>query len=220
MPDYIETARNLTASDFAHPDVPGAIGLLKDQLDGVIAGEVQASIYGAGECSFATDEQLAEGSAKLQVLSASATGLSVKLPDATGAAMVLGQPWTIVNPAAAANAYDVEDFAGGTLLAGLAPGSRAILRLMDPGLAITSDAQRAYAQHLRVRALLDLAEAASTTPAIDSLLEADSIARTIPDQIDIARALAGRWLGAQTCPGRFVAVGGSVIFFRPAPRGD
>jgi len=90
MPDYIETARNLTADLSAHPSVPGAVGQLKDQLDAVVAGTIQTNIYGVGERNFAVDEALLESSAKLQILTATAAGLAVSLPDATGSAMIPG----------------------------------------------------------------------------------------------------------------------------------
>ena len=135
MPDYIESARNLTADQSAHPDVPGAVGQLKDQLDAVVAGTIETNIYGVGERNFAVDEALVEGSAKLQILTATAAGLAVSMPDATGAAMILGQPWLIRNPAGAANGYALKDYAGGILLAELAPGQQAVLYLSDDAAA-------------------------------------------------------------------------------------
>ncbi|MCH7702289.1 MAG: PQQ-binding-like beta-propeller repeat protein [Planctomycetes bacterium] len=74
--------------------------------------------------------------------------------------------------------------------------ARAILRLLGPGLAVTSDAQRAYAQHLGVRVLLELAGPAETLEAIEFLSEASLAARSTPDRIDVARVLAWRWLEA------------------------
>ena len=99
MTDWISIARNLAASVSAHPSVPNAIGQLKDQLDGVVAGSVSALIWGAFDGTFAVDKSLGPSEGKLQRLKATAANLAVVLPPANDAAMVAGQPWMILNPA-------------------------------------------------------------------------------------------------------------------------
>lgn len=136
MSDPISTARNLGANELAYPSVPQAIGALKDAVDAIVAEELtDLLVYGLNEESRSIDKTLVASDAATQVMTFTASSKKVVMPAGNAAGMVIGRPWTISNPTAASNDFEIEDGGGGTLVAALAPGERAVLRLKDDGSA-------------------------------------------------------------------------------------
>ncbi len=136
MSDAITIARQLAINEFLWPYVPQAIGLLKDQIDAIVAEELtDLLVYGLNEESLAIDKTLVASNAPTQILTFTASGRKLVMPAGNAAGMVIGRPWTISNSASASTEFEIEDGGGGTLVAALAPGERAVLRLKDDGSA-------------------------------------------------------------------------------------